>query len=234
MIELALGRRGGRRRLSINGRLLALLGSAVAAALTGAPIAYMLWPQAAPVAVDAPALPIIVGGVTFNVPPAAIRVPLQRRPGVQGRIDLAFAWPSLSPPPPTKGTLEAPTGGVERLFVTIAATDGTLPPTERLKVIYPRYTAEPDAVGRDGLVVRGFRTGSPYQGEQLIYDPAAPQRFLLRCTYAVSSTPGICLHERRIAGADVTVRFPRDWLGDWRDVAARIDRLLAQLGPAGG
>ena len=41
-----------------------------------------------------------VGGVTFNVPPAAIRVPVQRQPGAQARIDLTFLWPSLTPPDP--------------------------------------------------------------------------------------------------------------------------------------
>jgi hypothetical protein len=28
---------------------------------------------------------------------------------------------------------------------------------------------------------------------------------------------------------DVTVRFPRDWLGDWRRLAADVDRLIASL-----
>ena len=36
--------------------------------------------------------------MTFNVPPAAIRVPVQRRPGAHERVDLAFVWPSLEPP----------------------------------------------------------------------------------------------------------------------------------------
>ena len=67
--------------------------------LAGAPIAYMLWPQAKPVAPDAPSLPITVGGVAFNVPPAAIRFKMQRRAGAQARVDLAFLWPSLEPPP---------------------------------------------------------------------------------------------------------------------------------------
>ena len=50
-------------------------------------VAFLLWPRSVPVAPDAPSLPnlITVGGVLFNVPPAAIRVPLQRRPGAHGR-----------------------------------------------------------------------------------------------------------------------------------------------------
>jgi len=41
--------------------------------------------------------------------------------------------------------------------------------------------------------------------------------------------PGICLYERRIDAADVVVRFPRDWLHDWRMVADKLDRLIASL-----
>jgi hypothetical protein len=70
--------------------------------------------------------------------------------------------------------------------------------------------------------------------EDLIYDPAAPERFLLRCTRQVGSTPAMCLHERRIDGADIMLRFPRAWLSDWRAVAGGIDRLIARLHARGG
>jgi hypothetical protein len=38
--------------------------------------------------------------------------------------------------------------------------------------------------------------------------------------------------ERRIDGADITLRFPRDWLSDWQKVGAGIDKLIARLHPA--
>ena len=221
-------------RRKLGGRLIGLAVGGAVLALAAAPIAYMLWPQPKPVSADAPSLPIIVGGVPFNVPPAAIRVPMQRRPGAQSRIDLVFLWPSLTPPDPAlKPSPAAPPNIGERLFVTIAGSDGTLPPAERLKVIYPRYTEGVPVAGPDGLEVRHFRASTPYQGEELIHDPTAPERFLLRCTRKIAATPGMCLHERRIATADITVRFPREWLVDWRAVASGIDRLIAGMRPAG-
>jgi hypothetical protein len=217
-LTFSVRRREGRRPVAV---IVLALAAIAGLTLAGAPIAYMLWPQPVPVAVDAPALPITVGGVTFNVPPAAIRVAMQRRPGAQARVDLVFAWPSLEPPAPAARPVSAaPARSAQRLFVTVAASDGTLPPLERLDVIYPRYAAEPEIVGRDGLVRRKFRADSPYRGEELIYDPAVPE------------LPGICLHERRVLTADVTIRFPRDWLDDWRSVAGGIDGLLAKLRPA--
>ena len=54
-----------------------------------------------------------------------------------------------------------------------------------------------------------------------------------RCTRD-AATPGMCLSERRIDGADLTFRFPRSWLAQWRDVAGAMDKLTTQLrGPRG-
>lgn len=227
------GTMGRRRRRSSGwlGRVLVAMLGLTVAAMAGAPIAYMLWPQPRAISPDAPSLPITVGGVVFNVPPAAIRVKMQRRVGTQARIDLSFVWPSLTPPEPaTKLAPNAAPGVTDRLFITIAASDGTLPPAERLKFIYPRYAGQ-GVLGPDGLMVQRFRDGSPYQGEELLFDPAAPERFLLRCTRQIGSTPAMCLHERRIGAADITVRFPREWLSDWRAVADGVDRLIAGFKP---
>jgi len=198
---------------------------------------YLLWPRwSAPVVgPDAPALPITVAGVAFNVPPAAIRVKVQRRPGAHERVDLAFQWPSLAPPdptakpaPPAGGTAPAP--AIERIFVTIAAAGDTLEPAERVLNIYPRYTAAQTEPGPNGLTVLPFRDRTPYQGEDLVYDESAPG-FLVRCTRGAGPTPGTCLYELRIDAVNVVLRFPRDWLTDWRAVADNIERLLTRLRP---
>ena len=49
-------------------------------------VAYVLWPRWPDTAVTlhAPALPIIVASVTFNVEPAAIRMAVQRHAGTAG------------------------------------------------------------------------------------------------------------------------------------------------------
>jgi hypothetical protein len=199
-------------------------------------VAHVLWPRwpDASLAPDAPPLPIVVAGVTFNIPPTAIRVAVQRRAGAQERLDLVYLWPTLVPPEPeAKPTPAAPSPTTDRVFVTIAASGGTLLPSARLATIYPRYVAAAPATGPDGLALAAFRDGSPYQGEDLAFDPSAPDRFLARCSRN-TSTRGTCLAERRIADAEVTVRFPRDWISDWRNVAEGIDRLVMGMQRAGG
>ena len=231
------GRHLRRRRREKGGQLLLPLVVLAAVAVSAfVYIGYVLWPRWPTPRLDAPALPITVAGVAFNLPPAAIRVPAQRRPGAQERVDLAFLWPSLEPPdpnakPPAPGTMPTPSQAFARVFMTIAAAGDTLAPADRALTIYPRYTAAQAAPGPGGLTVVAFRDGTPYQGEDLIYDEPTPS-FFVRCTRnRAGPVPGICLYERRIDAADVVVRFPRDWLRDWRMVADKLDRLLASLRP---
>src|SRR5262245_27816868 len=69
-------RRGG-------GVALPLIGMLTLAALAACFIAYVLWPRwPGPIVPrDAPALPITIAGTPFNVPPAAMRIALQRHAG---------------------------------------------------------------------------------------------------------------------------------------------------------
>ena len=195
-------------------------------------VGYALWPSwtEADATLDAPSLPITVAGATFNVPPQAIRVAAQRRSGAQERVDLVYLWPSLAPPDPNG---PAPNlAARDRVFVTIAATTTAMSPVERLKTIYPRYIATEPTPGPAGLAIFAFRDGSPYQGEDVVFDAEVPEKFLARCARTVNPlTPGTCMAERRIGGADLTARFPRDWLANWRDVEAGLEKLVGQLQP---
>ncbi len=229
----------GTRRRRPGANLLALpvaLFAAVVVLATGY-VAYVLWPRwPGPAATpQAPSLPITIGNITFNIPPAAIRVGVQRRPGTQERVDLVYLWPSLVPPDPAGKLVPPPSPQeIDRVFLTVAASDGALPPAERARTIYPRYLNDLATGGPEGLAIRAFRDGTPYQGEDLIYDPTAPDLFLVRCTrQGASLTPGMCLYDRRIGAADIVLRFPRDWLGNWRSVAELIERLIASLKSAG-
>jgi hypothetical protein len=230
MTWLAVGLQLRHRRGRVGGTgMLFAVGSAAVAALAAASM-YLLRPHwvQAPAPADAPALPIEVAGVVFNVPAAAIRIPVQRRAGPQERIDLAYQWPQLTPP--ASGTA----GLVPLLFVTIERSQDTLAPAERLKSVYPRYLDQPSRPDGGGLVVAPFRDGSPYQGEDVIYDPDRPDRFLVRCSRARSElTWATCLYGRQVGGAALTFRFPRQWLSDWRSVEDGIDRLITRWRPAG-
>jgi hypothetical protein len=207
-----------------------MVGCAVAAGAI-ALVAYLLWPTWGPDASSAPArLPVSIGATLFNVPTEAIRMKIQRHSGPQERVDLSFDFPSLEPPAAPKHVgaevVEEAVQPIDRIFLSIAAHHDTLAPETRVRTIYPRYLEPSSTPGPDGLTIRAFREGTPYGGEDLVL--ANTPNLGARCTRD-ASTPGMCLSERRVDGADLTFRFPRSWLAQWRDVANAMDRLTATL-----
>ena len=208
---------------------IALAALAVTASI--ALVVYLLWPTWGAVGSSEPSrLPISIGGTLFNVPAAAIRMKIQRLSGTQERIDLNFTYPTLDPPDAprhiSEEAIEATLPPIDRLFLSIAAHRDTMAPDMRVRTIYPRYLEQVSTPGADGLTMRAFREQTPYAGEDLFF--ANSPALSARCTRD-ATTPGMCLSERRIDGADLTFRFPRSWLAQWRDVADAMDRLTVQL-----
>lgn len=203
----------------------------------GSWVTYILWPRwpASDYAVDAPTLPIIINGGYFNIPPAAIRNKVQRKPGVQERIDLVFLWPSLTPPDPAiKSDPVASPLEIDRVFLTLAGFGNTLPLMDRFNTIYPRYLAADTGTEPGGLTLRAFRDDTAYRGEDLVYDAGQPSRFIARCTRDNADTGriGMCLYEKRIGQTDLTARFPRAWLAEPQALMDRLEMLINQLGGA--
>jgi hypothetical protein len=196
----------------------------------------LLWPTwGTQTSADPGRLPVSVGSTLFNVPAHAFRMKVQKHTGPQERVDLFFLYPSLDAPEAPKhvsaDTVEDAIQPIDRVFLSIAAHHDVLSPEARLRTIYPRYLDPASSTAQDGISVSAFRDGSPYSGEDLFV--ADTPTMTARCTRD-ASTPGMCLSERRIGGADLTFRFPRAWMAQWRDVAGAMDRLTAQLGSPKG
>ncbi len=226
--------RGSRRRHRNHMVPIVAAGGLAAGAI--ALVAYLLWPTWGTDASNGPArLPVSIGATLFNIPPMAIRMKIQRHSGPQERVDLSFDYPSLGTPEGIKhvsaDAVEDAMQPIDRIFLSIAAHHDSMAPEMRTTTIYPRYLEQASTSGQDGLTMRAFRDGTPYSGENLFF--ADTPALTARCTRD-GGTPGMCLSERRIDGADLTFRFPRSWLARWRDVANAIDRLTVQLhGPKG-
>ena len=175
---------GARQRRAINDPLLALL--VLFVLLTVGALANLVyltiawWPDwtDAPDALDTPSMSIVVAGVPFHIQPTAIRWAVQSQPGMQARVDLEYLWPSLEPPQAAaRPTVLAAAKPNQLLFVTIQSGGETLPMMERVQKIYPRYLAEDTTAGPPGLVLQSFRNGTPYQGEELVFNSRAPNHF---------------------------------------------------------
>jgi hypothetical protein len=221
----------GRRTRRRHGHFVPIASGCALAAGAVTVVAWLLWPTWEPdKSIDPARLPVSVGGTVFNVPTKAVRIKVQRHSGPQERVDLGFLYPSLEVPESARhaGT-DAPDQAlppIDRIFVSLSAHHDTLAPDIRARTIYPRYLEKASSQADDGLVMRAFRDGSPYSGEDLFV--AASPAMVARCTRD-TATPGMCLSERRIDGADLTFRFPRSWLAQWREIATAMDRLTEQL-----
>ncbi|MEA2895643.1 MAG: hypothetical protein QOJ84_1258 [Bradyrhizobium sp.] len=224
------------RRRRQRGQLVPIVLASALAAAAIALVAYLLWPTWEPdKSSDPTRLPVSVGAALFNVPTQAVRRQVQRHSGPQERVDLSFAYPSLdaagAPKHASSETAEGAIQPIDRIFLSISAHHDTLAPDIRVRTIYPRYLEKSSSSGQDGLTPRAFRDGTPYSNEDLFL--ANTPAMVARCTRD-AATPGMCLSERRVDGADLTFRFPRAWLAQWRDVAGAMDKLTAQLrGPRG-
>ena len=218
------------------GHMIPIMIAGAVAAAAMALVAYLLWPTWGTLRSSGPGrLPVSVGGTLFNVPTAAVRMKIQRHTGPQERVDLSFLYPSLEAPEAPKhvsaDSVEDKVQPIDRIFLSISAHHDQLAPDIRVRTIYPRYLEQASTPIDDALSMRAFRDGSPYSGEDL-FSASAPA-LSARCTRD-DMTPGMCLSERRVDNADLTFRFPRGWLSQWRDVAGAMDRLTAQLqGPKG-
>lgn len=222
-------RAAGRRKRPHH--LTPLAASCVIGASALAAIVYLLWPTWSFETAGAPdRLPVMIGDTLFNVPTKSVRVKLQKRTGPQERVDLAFVYPSLAPPEAprhvTAETVETDLPPIDRLLVSIAAHHDAMSPEERLNTIYPHYWDATATRLEGGLTLRAFRDNSPYAGEDLVSDDG--MAFVARCTRD-AATPGMCLSMRRIKGADLTFRFPRAWLTQWRDASGAMERLVAWM-----
>jgi hypothetical protein len=236
MTLLSSVQNGARRWRRPRSHIIPLALSGLAATGAVALVAYLLWPTwASDTSKDPGRLPVSVGATLFNVPTHAFRVKVQKHSGPQERVDLDFLYPSLMAPDGPKhvsaDTVEEAVQPIDRIFLSISAHHDEMAPDVRLRTIYPRYLDPGSSPAQDGLTVRAFRDGSPYSNEDLF--SADTPAMVTRCSRD-ATTPGMCLSERRVGGADLTFRFPRAWLTQWRDVAGAMDQLTAQLGSPKG
>jgi hypothetical protein len=214
------------------GHLVLIVAAATLTVGAVALVAYLLWPTWGAGAATGPErLPVSVGTTLFNVPTSAIRRKIQRHSGPQERVDLSFVFPSLEAPEAPRHISadmveEGTPQPIDRIFLSIAAHHDTLAPDTRVRTIYPRYLDQASTPIDNGLTMRAFRDGSPYANEDLF--AAGSPALYARCTRD-GMTPGMCLSERRVDGADLTFRFPRSWLAQWRDVANAMERLTVQM-----
>lgn len=196
------------------------LGAACIVALCAAGVAGgALWTSFRPAAPASGPVELSVGLGTVRVQQGWMRGGASRAPTEP--VELVIPFGDVVPDVPA-GLRAAP------LLVTVAPADGSMLPQDRPRQLYSRFLSASSTPAEGGLIRRRFRTGTPFEGEDLLIAPPDGRAFSARCLDPAPGNPvaASCIAEMRLDRLDVQVRFSPALLVRWDAVALGLrDRL---------
>jgi hypothetical protein len=135
-----------------------------------------------------------------------------------GMVRLRLDWPSLGPAEPQSRS---------RILVTLSPPDKVNEPATQLSV-YARFLTPTVWSNPGGLVVRGFRKGSPYEGDEFYVSVPDGRGFAARCPLdtGAATLEEPCRVTFRHRGMDVNLRFPRAIIADWELMLGGVRRTI--------
>jgi hypothetical protein len=137
-----------------------------------------------------------------------------------GMVRLRLAWPDLGPAHPQDK---------RRLLVTLSPPDKVNEPARQLAT-YARFLTPTVWSNPGGLVVRGFRKGSPFEGDEFYVSVPDGRGFAARCPVDTGSNlDEPCRVTFQHRGMDVNIRFPRTIIADWAVMLGGVRRTLDGL-----
>ena len=162
--------------------------------------------------------PARIGEVSLMVPQDLTGAGEDDTGQLVGMVRLRLAWPSLGPAQPQNR---------QRLLVTLSPPDKVNEPQTQLSV-YARFLTPTVWSNPGGLVVRGFRKGSPYQGDELYVSVPDGRGFAARCPVENGrlDLDELCRVTFRHRGMDVNIRFPRAIIADWELMLGGVRRTI--------
>jgi hypothetical protein len=161
--------------------------------------------------------PARIGSIALMVPQNLTGVEPDDSSRLVGMVRLRLDWPSLGPAQVGPAQLgPAQIQNRQRLLVTLTPHDKVNEPQTQLSV-YARFLTPTVWSNPGGLVVRGFRKGSPYEGDELYVSVPDGRGFAARCPLdnGKSDLDEPCRVTFRHRGMDVNIRFPRSIIADW-------------------
>lgn len=168
--------------------------------------------------VDETKLEVVVANNVLAVPANVIRFPVQRRNGIQQRLDLYLHWPSLT------GYSDALSAEFNRaddktdlIFLTLEPRTMSFDMSGRLNPIYSVFFNGLGVRTDGGLVRQPLDESGGFIDEDMYYQADSPYPFAARCVREASSIGApFCIRDVHI-GKDlmVTYRFHKRFLSQW-------------------
>ena len=173
-----------------------------------------------------------VAGAHFAYAPALARDDATAAGGAQERLAFVVHFPDFGPAPRLEKPQDAAKARAERVLVTVATKDDSPNPADRPSQLYARFLESEASVGPEGLVMRRFEQGSPYDLEQLYIAPPDGRDFFARCPKAVEENGAgeeFCLFVFRDGSIDVELRFAPALLEQWPALAEGARGFVARI-----
>ncbi|EJN04847.1 hypothetical protein [Phyllobacterium sp. YR531] len=165
---------------------------------------------------------IVIGNDVLQIPANMIRFDRQRRDGIADRVDLYLHWPDMQGyTPELKDDFNGAGSGKRLLFLTFEERQGSQDMSGRYGPVYLPLTEGPGIAGPADLTIQRFRSDSGFVNEELLVAPdhGAKRPFVARCLDEQSSRDNLASCQSDIfigSNLQLTYRFPREMLGDWR------------------
>ncbi|MGL4324907.1 MAG: hypothetical protein ACRCTD_12790, partial [Beijerinckiaceae bacterium] len=156
----------------------------------------------------------------------------QRAGGALERADLIIQWPDFQPAQLVvrdKDGHPAAAQPAHHLLVNVRAMEGANP-AKHATALYGRFLDGDTVSNTSGLIMRRFKTSSPYADEELFVSPPDGEEFTARCPRqdAVGNINGRCLAQFRVGQVDMTVNFDAALLSEWQQVRDGAVNLIAR------
>lgn len=176
---------------------------------------------------------IDLGGLPLKVSRALILDPAQHGGGRLLRLDLAVERSSFEPLP-QPSLMRDGTSQPEKLHLVLTNPGLQAPPADQLQQLYARFLQPETHNTTNGLVLRRFRPGTPYEDRELFIGAGQFGGGLGRLFIALCPRGGMrdiepCTVKLRHEGVDIELRFPAQALADWRRIGTEALRLVGAM-----
>lgn len=176
---------------------------------------------------------IDLGGLPLKVSRALILDPAQHGGGRLLRLDLAVERGSFEPLPQPALTRDG-AAQPERLHLVLTNPGLQAPPADQLQQLYARFLQPETHNTANGLVLRRFRPGTPYEDRELFIGAGQFGGGLGRLFIALCPKGGMrdiepCTARLRHEGVDIELRFPVQALADWKRIGTEALRLVGAM-----
>jgi hypothetical protein len=141
-------------------------------------------------------------------------------------VDFALQMPDLAPLPSVrKGNQPVP----ESLSIILTPAGQTPDAAQLFQTVYARFLSWETWSNPGGLIMRRFRSGTPYEDRELYIGAGGKRVFIALCPLEGHRDIEPCTTMLHDQGINIELRFNARHLPEWRGFTAALDDILEKI-----